>query len=367
MTENLNESDNSGPLSDYERMSFEDKIASEKKKKLLVIIILILSIIIIVTITIFLIFYLLKRSSGKEQVICPPGYFNPTDDSTKEICQECSVDNCEKCSGTKLNNICEMCNNTFFPVYEKNNIIICEPICQTGEEDKCLTCNKTSNKCSSCNPFYNLINGICDPNYSFKAIYYTNEKSQKIQLINPSYLDYIIEMTIDNMTVSPQSTYIFSEEGNHTIYALIDISKISSAEKMFFQSKEMTYISFSSKFKNTNITKIDYIFAECSSLISIDFSNFNTRNVTSFNYIFHSCFSLTSINLTNFETINAENMEGMFYHCSKLTSIDMSSFQTNKLKNMKSMFESCTSLISIDLSHFNTENVLNMENLYYLC
>ena len=33
MTENLNESD-SGPLSDYERMSFEDKIASDKKKKL---------------------------------------------------------------------------------------------------------------------------------------------------------------------------------------------------------------------------------------------------------------------------------------------------------------------------------------------
>ena len=65
----------------------------------------------------------------------------------------------------------------------------------------------------------------------------------------------------------------------------------------------MTSISFSSKFKNTNITKIDYIFAECSSLISIDFSNFNTHNVTSFNYMLHSCFSLTSINLTNLVTL----------------------------------------------------------------
>ena len=81
MTENLNESD-SGPLSDYERMSFEDKIASDKKKKLWIAIILTLSIIIIVTISIFLIFYFLNRPSGKESVICPQGYFNPTDDST---------------------------------------------------------------------------------------------------------------------------------------------------------------------------------------------------------------------------------------------------------------------------------------------
>ena len=64
-------------------------------------------------------------------------------------------------------------------------------------------------------------------------------------------------MEIDNMTVSPQSTYIFPEERNHTIYTLIDMSKLSSAEKMFYQNKEMTSISFSSKFVNTNITKID--------------------------------------------------------------------------------------------------------------
>ena len=187
----------------------------------------------------------------------PPGYFNQTDDSTKEICQKCSVDNYQKCYGIKLDNIGDMCNNTFFPVYENDNIIICEPICQTGEEDKCLTCKETSNKCSSCNQFYNLINGRCEPNFSFKAIYYTNEKNQKIQLINPSYLENAIEMTIDIMTVSPQSTYTFPEEGNHTIYILIDMSKISSSEKMFYQNKEMTFISFSSKFKNANITKID--------------------------------------------------------------------------------------------------------------
>ena len=63
------------------------------------------------------------------------------------------MDNYQKCYGIKLDNIGDMCNNTFFPVYENDNIIICEPICQTGEEDKCLTCKETSNKCSSCNQF----------------------------------------------------------------------------------------------------------------------------------------------------------------------------------------------------------------------
>ena len=83
---------------------------------------------------------------------------------------------------------------------------------------------------------------------------------------------------------------------------------------------------FLREFKNANIEKLDYIFAECSSLTSIDISNLNTSNVTSFKYMFHSCFALTSINLTNFETINAENMEGMFYHCSKLVFINLGSF-----------------------------------------
>ena len=72
MTENLNENNNSGPLSEYERISFEDKLVSEKKKKLLIAIILTLCIIII-TISIFLIFYFLNRPNEKELVICPQG------------------------------------------------------------------------------------------------------------------------------------------------------------------------------------------------------------------------------------------------------------------------------------------------------
>jgi hypothetical protein len=52
--------------------------------------------------------------------------------------------------------------------------------CQTGDENKCLSCDKELNECTSCNPMFNLKNGICEPNYSIRAVYQTTSKNQKL-------------------------------------------------------------------------------------------------------------------------------------------------------------------------------------------
>jgi hypothetical protein len=83
--------------------------------------------------------------------VCGPGYFIPKDDETLENCLKCSIEGCDKCYGTLDNNECISCGD-FDSVYDDNNKIIkCNKICETGEEDKCLTCEGDTNNCGSCN------------------------------------------------------------------------------------------------------------------------------------------------------------------------------------------------------------------------
>ena len=42
---------------------------------------------------------------------------------------------------------------------------------QINEDSKCLIFNKEINKCTECYPSFILINGVCEPNYSFNIQY----------------------------------------------------------------------------------------------------------------------------------------------------------------------------------------------------
>ena len=71
--------------------------------------------------------------------------------------------------------------------------------CEEGEEDKCLKCE--NNICISCNPRYNLENGICIANYSLKAIYepvYDNAKVKLIDISFPSKLVLYFSLNSSN-------------------------------------------------------------------------------------------------------------------------------------------------------------------------
>jgi len=85
---------------------------------------------------------------------CEKGYFIPDDDETAKTCQKCSIENCEKCEGTKGLNNCILCSTSFFPVYENETIRSCDELCKIGNKENCKSCNTTSNQCSSCNVGY---------------------------------------------------------------------------------------------------------------------------------------------------------------------------------------------------------------------
>ena len=116
-----------------------------------------------------------------------------------------------------------------------------------------------------------------------------------------------------------------------------------------------------------DLTKTNYMFFQCKSLIKMDFSNFNTQNIDDMECMFYQCSSLKELNISNFNTKKVTNMGHMFYGCSSLSTLNLSNFDTSNVTSMSCMFELCESLKSLDLSNFNVQKVNNMVWMFCDC
>ena len=360
-------------------------------------------------------------SSETRPKICDIGYYIPIDDESLFDCQKCSLDYCAYCNGTYEKNDCFSCKNKLEPIYNSTKIIGCINTCQTGEEEKCLTCYKDRNECERCNIGYKKNNGICEVDYLIKAIYYTKGENQNIQLIYST--NSVNKMIIDGLNYNKTYTsFQFEKSGNHTIYFsfigcqptglfqniehLISFSFSNfylkckmpdnyegfGLEKMFYGCKNLTYVDFSNlnffinssmyrmfyncislKYINLNSSikiqakNLEEMFYNCYSLTYIDISNIIVNTSLNFGKMFQNCISLESINLTNFKALNARYMNSMFKNCYKLKILDLSYFKPSKLYNIQNMFYNCYSLTSINFSNFNIYDVKWMQNLFYGC
>ncbi len=149
---------------------------------------------------------------------------------------------------------------------------------------------------------------------------------------------------------------------------------LESAFDMFATCTALESIDFTN-FNTSNVKNMSGMFFNCSSLTALELSGFDTQNVEDMSYMFSKCYALTSLDLRNFNTGNVTNMEGMFFYewfeepgpISHLKSLYLSSFNTSKVENMSYMFCGCSALTAIDLSNFNTENVRNMFDMFEDC
>ena len=135
---------------------------------------------------------------------------------------------------------------------------------------------------------------------------------------------------------------------------------------MFYNCKSLKIIDLSN-FNTQNVTYMSGMFFGCESLTNINLSNFDTQNVTNMSHMFNGCESLTNIDLSNFNTKNVTDMSFMLLNCKSLKNIDLSNFDTKNVTNMSHMFSGCKSLKNIDLSNFNTEHVVNMSDMFLGC
>ena len=130
------------------------------------------------------------------------------------------------------------------------------------------------------------------------------------------------------------------------------------------QAKSLLSIEY---INTSNVTDMNSMFRNCTSLTSLDVSNFDTGKVTDMCCMFHSCSALTSLDVSNFDTSSVTDMASMFRDCTSLTSLDLSSFNTNQVTNMTGMFYNCSSLTSLNVSNFNTNQVTDMSDMFRDC
>ncbi|MCO6533814.1 BspA family leucine-rich repeat surface protein [Lactobacillus sp.] len=140
-----------------------------------------------------------------------------------------------------------------------------------------------------------------------------------------------------------------------------------NSDDLFANLSKLTTIEGLSNLDTSNVTLMNNMFSNCSSLTSLDLSHFDTSKVIEMSCMFSYCSSLPSLDLSNFNTTNVTNMYAMFGGCSSLTSLDLSHFDTSNVSGMGQMFEYCTSLEYLNLTNFNTSKVESMSFMFNGC
>ena len=135
----------------------------------------------------------------------------------------------------------------------------------------------------------------------------------------------------------------------------------------FYECKNLANIEGIENLNTEKVTNMELMFANCSTLTSLDVTKFNTAKVRNMYSMFMNCSGLKSLDVTNFDTGNVISMAYMFYGCSALTSLDLTNFNTAKVMEMCFMFKKCSGLTSLDLTKFNTAEVTDMKQMFHEC
>ena len=177
-------------------------------------------------------------------------------------------------------------------------------------------------------------------------------------------------MQIDKSIMKFTKTFLFKEEGLHSVGLRIKMNKkippITNFNSMFYSISELESADFS-QYNSIDITNTSYMFSGCCQLANVNFNNFNTTNVTDMHWMFCGCSSLVNLDLSSFFTVNVTDMSCMFYGCKSLVSLNIMGFNTEKVTDMSYMFRDCASIKYFFLSHFDTSQVTNMQYMFYGC
>ena len=159
---------------------------------------------------------------------------------------------------------------------------------------------------------------------------------------------------------------------------------------MFRRFNALKSISGLEYVKASRTVSLDYAFAECSSLESLDLSGFDFSAVTSAAHTFENTAALSSLDVTtlssakpvsltyafsgcgaaeivgagNLNTEACTDMSYMFSGCG-VKNLDLSKYNTANVTTMMRMFSETTSLVTLNISGFNTSKVTTMQYMFY--
>ena len=99
---------------------------------------------------------------------------------------------------------------------------------------------------------------------------------------------------------------------------------------------------------------LNYMFENCSNLVSVNTEDWDTSNVTTMRNMFYGCTSLVELDLSNWKTVQVAdeyNMWWMFYGCSSLEFLDLSNWDLTYSTDLHYAFHGCDKLHTIKLDN----------------
>ena len=230
--------------------------------------------------------------------------------------------------------------------------------------------------------------------YDAVLVYDVVDTTEATRLFNYIIYSPVEKMFIDDVEVTPTTSYTFDTLGEHKVGFIFKPKEASFAnfcdgcstlKRIEEWSYDMRYVTqTSSCFENcsalVDITPIanwkvyglmNDFFKGCSSLTDISaLANWNTEGVRKISNFFDGCSSLTNIEaLKNWNTDRVELIYNLFNGCSSLTDISpLANWNVGKVTSLENIFQNCSSLTSIDaLTNWNVENVTTLQGAFNGC
>lgn len=160
-----------------------------------------------------------------------------------------------------------------------------------------------------------------------------------------------------NMSKVTDASYMYYQCSNLTEAPNMDLSNVGNCFSMFRENRRLVTCNISD-FSNAH--DLGGLFNGCSSLTNLP-SQLITPKLTDTSYMYAECSSLISV--PQMDTSNVTTMNSMFYKCSSLTTIPL--YNTSKVTSMSQMFWNCSSLQTVPA--FDCSNVTNMNNIFDSC
>lgn len=188
------------------------------------------------------------------------------------------------------------------------------------------------------------------------TFYFDNQESERSGLI----------YNIDEENDVPD--WLDNNQNVHKVVFDASFSQVrpTTTYRWFDKCSELTTIEGLEYLNTTEVVNMDYMFANCNKLETVDLSHFDTGNVTSMQLMFDQCKNLKALDLSGFDTHSLKYTYRMFGY-SGITQLDLSSWETSNLVDVYSMFAGCEDLVYLNLSSFNTSHVTNMNNFCVGC
>jgi surface protein len=140
-------------------------------------------------------------------------------------------------------------------------------------------------------------------------------------------------------------------------------SKVTDMSCMFWECTALTTLNVST-WNVSAVTNLEDTFAYCSALTALDISSWDVANVTTLCGTFDHCNALKSLDISQWKVDNVETLYATFYYCTALTTLDLSTWNVQKVTSLEGTFSYCTALVTLNLSQWEVTSVTNMRQTF---